>query len=70
MNRIRVSSRIIASVGYSHAAGIVEVEFHDGAIYQYYDVPQSVYMGLLDADPHEDYLNLNIKDIYPDRKVS
>lgn len=70
MNRIRVSSPTIASIGYDFGAGVLEVEFHDGAIYQYDDVPQSVYLGLLDADPHEDYLNLNIKDVYPDRKVT
>lgn len=70
MNRIRVSSQTIASIGYDIFAGALEMEFHDGTIYQYDDVPQSVYMGLIDADPHDDYFNLNIKDVYPDRKVN
>jgi hypothetical protein len=40
---------------------ILEVEFLNGAIYQYYDVPEALYQGLMAADSHGKYLNEYIK---------
>ena len=40
---------------------ILEVEFHSGAVYQYYDVPESLFEGLMSADSHGRYLNEFIK---------
>ena len=40
LNRIPVASSNIASVGYDREAHILEIEFHHGAIYQYFDVPK------------------------------
>ena len=43
MERQYVSSSNIASIGYDPDNLVLEIEFLSGAVYQYYDVPQSVY---------------------------
>ena len=61
MDRKYVSSSNIASIGYDSMSQILEVEFLNGAIYQYYDVPEALYEGLMAADSHGKYLNEYIK---------
>lgn len=61
MERQYVSSSNIASIGYNASEMILEVEFLNGAIYQYYDVPQSVYDGLMSASSHGSYLDAYVK---------
>ncbi|MBO7494531.1 MAG: KTSC domain-containing protein [Bacteroidales bacterium] len=61
MDRKYVSSSNIASIGYDSISQILEVEFLNGAIYQYYDVPETLYDGLMSADSHGKYLNEYIK---------
>ena len=39
----------------------LEVEFLSGAVYQYFDVPQSIYDGLMAADSHGKYFAAYIK---------
>lgn len=40
---------------------ILEVEFLNGSIYQYYDVPEALYEGIMSAESHGKYLNEYIK---------
>ena len=40
---------------------ILEVEFLNGFIYQYYDVPEVLYEGIMSAESHGKYLNEYIK---------
>jgi hypothetical protein len=40
MNRVPVESSVMASVLYLHHLRLLEIEFHSGLIYQYFDVPQ------------------------------
>jgi len=61
MDRKYVSSSNIASIGYDSISQILEVEFLNGAIYQYYDIPETLYDGLMSADSHGKYLNEYIK---------
>lgn len=61
MDRKYVSSSKIAAIGYDSISQILEVEFLNGAIYQYYDVPETLYEGLMAADSHSNYLNEHIK---------
>lgn len=61
MERQYVSSSNIASIGYDASDMILEVEFLNGAIYQYYDVPQRVYDGLMSASSHGSYLDAYVK---------
>ena len=61
MERQYVSSSNIASIGFDPDNMILEVEFLNGTVYQYYDVPQSIYDGLMAADSHGKYFAAYIK---------
>lgn len=63
MERQYVSSSNIASIGYDPDNQVLEIEFLSGAVYQYYDVPQSVYDGLMAADSHGKFLDVYIKKV-------
>ncbi|MGD0233465.1 MAG: KTSC domain-containing protein [Syntrophorhabdales bacterium] len=42
----------------------LEIEFQGGRVYQYFDVPQPVFDGLLRADSHGTFFNSQIKGHY------
>lgn len=62
MVRQPVNSSDIRSVGYF--GNTLEVEFRSGGIYQYFNVPQSVYFELMSAPSHGRYFHSNIRDCY------
>ncbi len=64
MERRVVPSGHIVSIGYSEAEMILEVEFAEGKIYRYYDVPSSEYLALMNASSHGAYLNQYIRNTY------
>jgi len=47
MDRTRVRSSHISSIGYDAASTTLEVQFKDGGLYQYRNVPESTYQGLI-----------------------
>lgn len=69
MNRNLVRSSNIASIGYDDASATLEIEFKNGSIYQYFDIPQREYDGLMSASSHGSYLAQNIKGRYRYSKV-
>lgn len=62
MQRNYVSSSNLASVGWEN--GVLEVEFHDGGVYQYSNVPEHVYKGLMNAHSKGGYFHDYIRDVY------
>jgi hypothetical protein len=64
MNRHPVSSSNIVSIGYDERTMTLEVEFHSGAVYQYYDVPVVIYRALMQAASHGQFLNAQVKGAY------
>jgi len=71
MVRQNVSSSNLASVGYDLNSNTLEVEFNHGGIYQYSNVPESIYSGLMNASSHGQYFDAKIKKGgYSYRKVS
>lgn len=46
-----------------------EIEFLNGGIYQYFDVPDYVYDELMTAGSHGQYLAQNIKGVYRYSKI-
>ena len=65
-----VRSSNIASIGYDAASLTLEVEFSTGSVYQYYNVPESVYRGLMNAASHGSYLAQYVKEVYRYREVN
>jgi hypothetical protein len=59
-----VQSTAIAKVGYSKRRRILEIEFVNGAIYRYVDVPPAAYRDLMSAESKARFYDLNIKGHY------
>ena len=59
-----VQSTAIAKVGYSKRRHILEIEFVNGAVYRYFDVPLSVYHDLMSAESKARFYDSNIKKHY------
>ena len=69
MDRRRVSSSNLHSVGYEPETATLEVKFHSGGIYQYFNVPVERYEGLMRASSKGGYLDSYIKGRFRYRKV-
>jgi hypothetical protein len=74
MKRNSVSSSHVATVGWEASeddpkVGTLEVEFNNGAVYQYQDVPEGKFHGLREAGSVGTYLLSNIKGSYSYSKV-
>jgi hypothetical protein len=51
-------------VGYHERSAILELEFEGGRLYQYFDVPKSVYESLLQAESIGRFVNARVKGVY------
>lgn len=69
MERTPVSSSNLSSIGYDNSSCILEIEFQHGGIYQYYDVPEYVYIELMNASSVGSYFSHNIRNAYATQKV-
>lgn len=69
MERQRVSSSNLHSVGYDLPSMALEIKFVSGGIYQYSNVPEERYLGLMRAASKGGYFASYIKDRYRTRKV-
>jgi hypothetical protein len=67
MNRIKVSSSNVNSVGYSE--GVLEVEFKNKSIYLYKNVPEFLFAQLLRARSKGRFLKEYIEKRYNYRKI-
>ncbi len=56
-----LDSSSLLSVGYSAAAGVMEIAFHSGSIYRYFAVPPHVHQALLAASSKGRYFNAAIR---------
>lgn len=64
MLRRVVDSRSVASVGYDRSSRTLEVEFTNGTVYRYFEVPVAVRDALLSADSIGRYFNAHVRDHY------
>lgn len=64
MEKVAVASSNVACVGYDEDTHTLEVEFNNGSVYQYSDVPIHVFDELVNAGSVGSYLHHNIKNIY------
>jgi hypothetical protein len=69
MERILVSSTNISSIGYDGNTQTLEIEFHNGGIYQYFDVSVDAYQGLIQAASVGQYFAQHIKGYFRFVKV-
>jgi hypothetical protein len=64
MERTPVISSNVSSIGYDANEQILEVEFNNGAVYQYSSVPEYEYTGLINAASKGSHLHSQIKNRY------
>jgi hypothetical protein len=69
MIRDPIASTNIASIGYDAASETLEVEFTNGSVYQYYNVPAHLYEQLMMASSKGQFLNTYIRNAYPFSRV-
>ena len=69
MERKKVSSSQIRSVGYEPGAQTLEVEMSDGTIWQYSKVPSEVYRRLMAAPTIASYYRDNIEEDYSRKRL-
>ena len=61
MKRIPLKSTNIVSVGYDSENSVLEVEFRSGSVYQYFQVPEKIFAGLMSARSKGQYFDAYIK---------
>jgi ATP-dependent DNA helicase RecG len=61
IKRVPVDSSNIASVGYDKVSQVMEIEFHHGAIYQYFGASEKVYEELMSSPAMGSYFMNEIK---------
>jgi len=64
MERQPVKSSTIRSIGYNYDSQTLEIEFNSGGVYQYYNVPESVYNALMSSQSHGSFFHQYIKNKY------
>jgi len=69
LQRLPVDSSSLASIGYSAAERVLEVEFRHGAVYRYLKVAPETYEALLAADSKGRYFNDAIRGHHPFLRV-
>jgi len=69
MIRQSVNSSNIKSIGYDSGSNTLEIEFHSGGVYQYFNVPELVYKELMQAPSHGSYFHRHIRERFRWTKV-
>lgn len=64
LKRVPLESTALATVGYSRRLHVLEIEFRNGAIYRYLDVPPDVYDALMNASSKARFYDQNIRHKY------
>ena len=66
---IKVNSSNLRAVGYGSKTGILTIEFNNGGLYEYYDVPQNIYDGLMSDSSKGSFFHRFIRDSYRTVKI-
>ena len=70
MQRWSTDSTTLLSVAYSSHRTLLELQFRDGAVYWFFDVPVSCVQQLLASDSKGAYFNTNIRNSFRYQRVS
>jgi hypothetical protein len=69
MERKRINSANIRSVGYDSRNRLLEVEFSSGSIVQYSGVSEEVHRGLMNAPSPGSYFRDRIEEDFPAKRL-
>lgn len=66
MDKQEVESSVIGAVGHTR---VLEIEFENGRVYQYFDVPEEVYVAMLASESKGRYFNQHVRGKYPYQEI-
>lgn len=69
MKRISIISNVLKSVGYDETSATLEVEFKNGGLYQYFDVPADAYAALMLAPSKGTHFGDHVRDAYRFKRI-
>lgn len=69
IKRVPVESSALATIGYSKKLRALEVEFRNGSVYRYLEVPLDVYEALLRANSKARFYDESIRHKYRSEHV-
>ena len=69
MERVLVTSKNLAEVGYDTETEVLEIAFRKGGVYQYFNVPKVMHERLMQADSVGTFFNAEIKGHYPEARL-
>ncbi len=69
LERQPVKSRILRSVGYDDSTKILEIEFQNGLVYQFLDVPPKVYADLIHSGEIGKYFSEKVRPKFQTKQV-
>lgn len=69
MQRASIQSSAILSIGYDERERTLEIEFVNGRIYRYFDVPSETLQSFLRAESKGKYMNAHIRLSFPYRRL-
>jgi len=61
MERQRVVSSNVDSIGYDVSSKVLEIKFTNGKVYQYFDVPKAIHEGLMKSESKGRYFKSNVR---------
>jgi KTSC domain len=64
VERMPVSSTSVASIGYDGDSRVLEVEFLNGRVYQYVNVPPATHAELMESGSKGRFINQFIKPMF------
>ena len=69
MERIDVSSSNVKSVGYDGESSTLEVEFNNGYLYHYTQVPSEIHNKFMSASSKGKFVNIFLKNRFPTERL-
>ncbi len=69
MDRGFIDSEMIRSIGFDASTSTLEVEFNSGAVWQYFDFPESNWYEFRNAESKGKYFNREIRNHYSESRV-
>ncbi len=70
LERQPVKSRILRSVGYDESTKVLEIEFQNGLVYQFFEVPPKVSMELMRSGEVGKYFTDKVRTRFRTKQVS
>lgn len=65
MRRLHMESTLLASAAYSPDECLLELEFRDGTVYHFFEVPAACFQQLMASDSKGAFFNRNIRNQFP-----